>query len=78
MIPVVKKKKNQEVSPSGANKIRPYSAQQRKSKCVNPDLKYLNKPPFAAYGRGNTNTNFDKLKSHNILPHSGKNKPCHN
>lgn len=36
------------------------------------------KPPFATYGRGNTNTEHNYLKSHNVIPHSGKNRPEQN
>jgi hypothetical protein len=38
---------------------------------------YFGKPAFHAYGNGNTRpiSANDKLKTHNITPHSGGNKP---
>jgi len=40
---------------------------------------YFGKPAFFAYGNGNSRptTDNDKLKTHNINPHSGNNKPIY-
>lgn len=42
-------------------------------------LTYFNKPPFETYGRGNTHNPGvlygDYMYSHNIIPHTGDNKP---
>ena len=38
---------------------------------------YFGKPAFFAYGNGNTHSNgpADYMKTHNVNPHAGGNKP---
>ena len=76
VVPVVKTQKPKGKEEAAANKVRPHSAYINRNRVPKYTAeKVINKPPFAAYGRGNTNTQFDYMKSHNVLPHSGTNHP---
>lgn len=69
-------KKSKEVKGQGVNvpKARPHSSAYNRNQSI---TKGPYRPPFAAYGGGNTtNAQVGYLKSHNIVP--GKNKSKQN